>query len=164
MQTFLPWEDFTKTAKSLDRARLGKQRLECKQIFNAMYRGGGWQHHPVVRMWRGHGRVLLRYYEYICVEWMRRGYVHTMKLDEDIKARALTEHTPPPWLGATPFHEMHRFVLCRKMPEHYLDAFGMRDQHIPKVIPRYLWPIDKDGRVIEELKVWVRAYPNMLPA
>ena len=32
MQTFLPEEDFYKTAQSLDRQRLGKQRVETLQI------------------------------------------------------------------------------------------------------------------------------------
>ena len=42
MQTFLPYADYTRTAKCLDRQRLGKQRVECKQILNALENGGGW--------------------------------------------------------------------------------------------------------------------------
>jgi len=167
MQTFLPWEDFTKTARALDRARLGKQRVECKQIFNALYKGGGWRHHPVVRMWRGHGAILLRYYRHICVEWMRRGYVHTMKLDDDILERAEREIRYPPWLGAPPLHEMHRFLLCSKDPAHYRKALGMEHQHVPSIIPRFLWPVGKDGRLIREYHAWVTpaaVEPLLLPS
>ena len=36
MQTFLPYASFEESAKVLDRQRLGKQRVECLQIFNAL--------------------------------------------------------------------------------------------------------------------------------
>lgn len=36
MQTFLPYPDFRQSAKVLDRARLGKQRVECLQLARAI--------------------------------------------------------------------------------------------------------------------------------
>ncbi len=36
VNTFLPFRDFKKVAKCLDMKRLGKQRLECKQIINLL--------------------------------------------------------------------------------------------------------------------------------
>ena len=36
MQTFLPTKNIRTTAKQLDYRRLGKQRVECKQILNAL--------------------------------------------------------------------------------------------------------------------------------
>ncbi len=58
MQTFLPYEDFTLSAQCLDYRRLGKQRVEALQIFNALtgastkdgreYRG--WINHPATKM------------------------------------------------------------------------------------------------------------------
>ena len=36
MQTFLPYEDFTKTAQCLDYKRLGKQRVEAYQILRIL--------------------------------------------------------------------------------------------------------------------------------
>lgn len=41
MTTFLPYADFTETAKVLDRARLGKQRVETLQIVQSHLSGGG---------------------------------------------------------------------------------------------------------------------------
>ena len=62
MQTFLPYSDFNRSALALDRQRLGKQRVECKQIVLALGNPTyGWQNHPAVRMWRGHARVLCEY-------------------------------------------------------------------------------------------------------
>lgn len=39
MQTFLPYADFAESAQCLDNKRLGKQRVECLQILNALARG-----------------------------------------------------------------------------------------------------------------------------
>lgn len=36
MQTFLPYENFNKTAQVLDRKRLGKQRVETLTIFRTL--------------------------------------------------------------------------------------------------------------------------------
>lgn len=36
MQTFLPYADFSMSAKCLDYRRLGKQRVEAMQILNAI--------------------------------------------------------------------------------------------------------------------------------
>ena len=49
MQTFLPYEDFRASARVLDRQRLGKQRVEAKQILQALERPGepsGWEDIP----------------------------------------------------------------------------------------------------------------------
>lgn len=39
MQTFLPYPDFTKSARVLDNKRLGKQRVECLQILKTLSNG-----------------------------------------------------------------------------------------------------------------------------
>ena len=36
MQTFLPYEDFRESVRSLDDKRLGKQRVEAYQIISAL--------------------------------------------------------------------------------------------------------------------------------
>ena len=40
MQTFLPHRSFSKSAETLDYRRLGKQRVEAKQILEAIRKGG----------------------------------------------------------------------------------------------------------------------------
>lgn len=54
MQTFLPVANFCESAKYLDKARLGKQRVEAMQILSTLSGASrGWINHPAVRMWRG---------------------------------------------------------------------------------------------------------------
>ena len=63
MQTFLPYSDFERSAKTLDYKRLGKQRVEAYQILQALSDPNyGWQNHPAVKMWRGYEEALVAYY------------------------------------------------------------------------------------------------------
>ena len=73
MQTFLPYADFSKTAKCLDYKRLGKQRVEAKQILNILLdrtETKGWRNHPAVLMWVGYENALKIYYNMILDEWI----------------------------------------------------------------------------------------------
>jgi hypothetical protein len=143
MQTFLPFEDFNLTARVLDRQRLGKQRVECKQIFRALHNGGGWANHPAVRMWRGHSYTLLRYYYAIVGEWKFRGYKHEMMLDTFALTMAGAEPEPPYWLGTFQLHARYRAMLVYKNPEHYRPIFrsmGYEGHYQEVDIPGYYWP------------------------
>ena len=54
MQTFLPRESFIESNQSLDYRRLGKQRVEAKQILNVLLNRTetkGWRNHPITKMW-----------------------------------------------------------------------------------------------------------------
>ena len=62
MQTFLPYPDFNKSIQALEYRRLGKQRVEAYQILRTIKTGGGWSHHPTVKMWRGHINALKLYH------------------------------------------------------------------------------------------------------
>lgn len=123
MQTFLPFDDFELCAKVLDRQRLGKQRVECKQILRALHAGGGWKNHPAVKMWRGHSATLIRYYYAIVDEWIARGYKHNMVLDQVAFEAAKIETDLPYWLGIPVLHRSHRSMLVYKNPEHYTPIF-----------------------------------------
>lgn len=71
MQTFLPLPDFAASAASLDRQRLGKQRIENLQLMRAIVDpSAGWRNHPCVGMWRTVPCALFRYHEAICSEWV----------------------------------------------------------------------------------------------
>lgn len=89
MQTFLTSssENFSETAKSLDRLRLNKQALEAWQIMmtnlamdpDGNYRKPkGWYNHPAVKMWRGHEVTLYYYIKAMTEEWEYRGYKTTI--------------------------------------------------------------------------------------
>lgn len=140
MQTFLPLADFGDSARSLDRQRLGKQRVETLQILRALDRSReyGWRSHPVVRMWAGYPDALVRYGLTVCAEWTSRGYQDTCaeKLRTELAAGDFLRHeTPrPPWLGDENLHRSHRAALVHKLPEHYAPLFG------DLIAEEYVWP------------------------
>lgn len=141
MQTFLPYADFDKTAMCLDRMRLGKQRVECLQILNAITDPSyGWQNHPAVKMWRGYEESLFQYMTAICNEWTKRGYKDTCLLKFTQVFVEIVECTPvkPSWLGREDFHRSHRSNLLRKNPGFYAEVF---EQGLPDDLP-YVWPVD----------------------
>lgn len=139
MQTFLPYDSYQKSAKVLDRQRLGKQRVETIQILNALTDPGyGWQNHPAVTMWRGYEFELGLYGIAICEEWISRGYKDTC-LDKIIAKIDDIENVNldvPPWVGYDSFHLSHQSNLVRKNPEFYKPVFG----NIPDNL-KYVWPV-----------------------
>ena len=79
IQTFLPYPDFTQTARVLDYRRLGKQRVETKQLILALTKPDyGWKNHPAAKMWRGYVPLLAEYGCVVCQEWRDRGYNDTL--------------------------------------------------------------------------------------
>lgn len=139
MQTFLPFTQFSRTAEVLDYQRLGKQRVEAKQIYLALTQPGyGWQHHPAVRMWRGCEAMLLLYgYTVSCI-WRDRGYNDTLRdyFWAQLNNYTMTQQgTAPAWLGDTAFHRSHQSNLIRKNAAHYAPLFP----GVPADLP-YVWP------------------------
>lgn len=139
MQTFLPFENFVKTAKVLDRQRLGKQRVEASQILNVLSgKTKAWQHHPAVLMWSGFEGCLKCYHDEIIKEWIARGYKNNMPLlatDEDKKSPR------PSWLGDEKFHSSHRQTLLFKNINWY-SQFGWIET--PKY--EYFWPVIRNSQ------------------
>jgi len=133
MQTFLPFESFTKTAKVLDYRRLGKQRVECKQILLSLVYNKGWIHHPIVKMWRGYESCLIEYCRSICTEWISRGYKDSVldwlndfeksfdfKNYNAINNDLFSNNTYKPlFLGNRKFHISHQSNLLRKDFNYY---------------------------------------------
>ena len=135
MQTFLPYSDFIKTAKCLDYRRLGKQRVEAWQIYQALTKENyGWKHHPIIKMWQGYEQALLRYGMAICEEWKIRNYKDNMlKLfvgNYDINK----DVGNPIWIGNKQFHASHRSNLLRKDKKYY-GKFNWKE---PDNLP-YVW-------------------------
>jgi hypothetical protein len=143
MQTFLVYPEFQKAVQCLDSQRLGKQRVEAKQIRNALDYGGGWDGHPAVNMWRGYGNALDYYYNCCLDEFIRRGYRNFMPY-----AQVNLPVCLPPWVGNSQFHASHRSNLLRKF-YHWYRRFGWRESNdLP-----YVWP---------ELLDEVRWLPRMI--
>lgn len=135
MQTFLAYPDFEKSAKCLDRERLGKQRLEVKQILRTLLGyTQGWKNHPAVTMWNGFEIALTEYGLAICREWTSRGYQDTIKY-ELLELRPDGEIILPPWFGREDFHASHRSNLLRKRPLFYNVNKWTEPDNLP-----YVWP------------------------
>jgi hypothetical protein len=136
LQTFLPYANFAYSASLLDTRRLGKQRVEGRQIQNALQNGGGWANHPATKMWAGHVESLMLYTDCCIREWIDRGYENTMTLMiVDLSAPFVSKIKPPKWLGDEAFHASHRSALLAKDPEFY-GQYGWTDE--PKI--DYVWP------------------------
>lgn len=106
----MPYPDFETSASVLDWRRLGKQRIECFQIRQALANPKHrYRNHPAVLMWRGYEDALDAYYAAVCREWIRRGYKHTMPV---IVPRA--DYERPPWLDDARLHGSHQLNLWRK--------------------------------------------------
>ena len=82
VNTFIPLNNYKNIAKVLDNKRLGKQRVEAKQILNILegkQKTKGFINHPVVEMWRGYEDALKKYYNTIIDEWKKRGFINRMR-------------------------------------------------------------------------------------
>lgn len=141
MQTFMPYADFEMTAHVLDYKRLGKQRIETKQLLNTLNgKSIGWKTHPACLMWKGHEYQLARYGEIICKEWIRRGYVdNQLSFFVDLQAEFLAQKKNtalPSWMGMEEFHASHRSNLLRKDPKFY-KKFRWNEKNDMA----YFWPV-----------------------
>jgi pyrimidine dimer DNA glycosylase len=136
MQTFLPHRSYPRIMRCLDYRRLGKQRVEAKQILNALNgKSKGWRNHPAVLMWKGHQASLRMYLRCAILEWKRRGYVNNMKLPRPDRCARRT----PRWV-TNALIESHRSNLLRKDGDYYA-RFGWT---VPNDLP-YVWPVKKKG-------------------
>ena len=138
MQTFLPYPSFSASAKCLDRMRLGKQRVEAWQIYQALENETSeWRNHPAVKMWRGYEGALLLYGSSICKEWKNRGYKDVMLSWFENELSVHNSHYYiPSFIGDEAFHASHRSNLLRKYPEWY-SQFGWAEPN--NLI--YVWPV-----------------------
>ena len=160
MQTFLPYPDFERSARTLDRKRLGKQRVETIQVVRALTRPGyGWANHPAVLMWRGFEEALGRYGFACCDAWVELGFGDTCALTiaADLRAAGVNSvrtqrelaaaNGLPPWLGDDELHRSHQSALVRKDQQHYRPLFP----DVPDDLP-YVWPVRSEAVLAAELR------------
>lgn len=163
MQVFLPYPSFAHSVAVLDRARLGKQRLECAQILNAILKpeepaimgitkAKAWSNHPATNMWRGHEAALGAYMTFCIREWVARGYRNFMDTPYDEQgaptvgyghqehmAESMAKAAPPAWLGREDVHASHRARLLHKDPFWY-GQFGWTEEPADDKTG-YVWPV-----------------------
>lgn len=145
MQTFLPYSDFKKTAQVLDMKRLGKQRVECRQILDVLFdtpnKNGkirkGWINHPAVKMWRGYEYYLCMYGIAICEEWLSRGYKDSQLTIIKQYLSKVENYKKPHFISDEKFLLSHQSNLMRKKPEYYKQFFP----NVPDDL-EYVWPVE----------------------
>lgn len=142
MQTFLPSRSFYKSASILDNKRLGKQRVECKQILKALNgeyaKTGAWVNHPATRMWRGHEGALAHYGFVMCQQWRDRGFNDSLlPFFADIMCKVSRKQcTHPEWMMDDGLFASHRSNLLRKDANYYGQFGWKEDDSLP-----YIWPV-----------------------
>jgi len=122
------------TARNLDDKRLGKQRVEAKQIIR-----GSFPYHPATKMWEGHHDALALYGYLMCREWRKRGFADTLQpYFRELFHRKDTVNWPW-WFASDDMVSTHRSKLIRKLPEHYKSLWP--DDHLAHsyALP-YIWP------------------------
>lgn len=139
MQTFLPYPNFVASAMCLDNKRLGKQRVEGRQIQTALQDGSGWSNHPATKMWDGYTLALMAYTDACIREWIRRGFENNMPLMLDPVKPYFLDIQMPPWLGCEKFHASHRAALLFKNFEWY-SQFGWGEDPVYD----YVWPAQQE--------------------
>lgn len=133
IQTFLPYEDYTETARCLRDKELENQRLHVKMLLDTLHEIDEltvqvWRSHPAVDMWKGYEAQLAVYGLAMCDEWTRR--FGTDKLTDYIQwhldnVTCVEDFVmeKPPWMRRTitldALVRNHRGVLIAKDPVWY---------------------------------------------
>ena len=146
MQVFRPYVDHRRSAEFLDDRRLGRQRVEAKQVLLAILRRRGvlrdgrrgWLNHPVVLMYDAGPYIddLVEYFYAVVEEWTRRGYKSNISLDDVESLLREVEGIP-----GTPVTEdlarEYRRVLLLKEPCHYYRKLSATElEELLKTPPR----------------------------
>lgn len=132
--TFLVIGDFVLNAQLLDDQRLAKQRVEARQILDAILGGTGWKNHPATKAWKNYVDALKYYTNCIILEFIRRGGTNNLPLFEIPKIIML-----PWWVHWDRLHQSHRAMLMRKNPFYYRDKFVVEPEYQQY---GYIWPHD----------------------
>jgi len=152
MQTFLPLPSFGDSLQCLDTKRLGKQRVETKQLLitlgisvgpHAGNTASRWRNHPAAKMWRGYEKALIVYGIISCRVWRWRGYRDSLLDQFNAALSKVEEFVLPDWVGEQEFHMSHRSNLIRKDAVHY----GQFNWGVQPDLP-YVWPAGRSLRIL----------------
>ncbi len=137
VNTFVLTNTPESTVKLLDYKRLGKQRVEAKQIIEIIEKSSklhsllmkesntkiSWANHPIVAMWCNNLNGL-KYYCNACIrEWINRGYKNNMTL---YSIQEKLEDLPW-WFCNIQLQNSHRASLIRKDSIYYKDLSCIPD-------------------------------------
>lgn len=135
-------------ASLLDYKRLGKQRVEAKQILDTIQNPSGWKNHPVCHLWKDNIDGLKYYINCMIDEWIRRGYKNTMeKYDISFKE----EKDILPWFYYNKqIQNSMKAALLRKNPEYYKDILTLDDSDY--INHGYIWTKKLTDKQLSQMK------------
>ena len=150
VNTFILTNSPKECVKLLDYRRLVKQRLESKQIIDAIEKNGkiGWINHPITKMWKS-DVIGLKYYFNCCVdEWVSRGYKNTMVKYE--LGTIIEEKDILPWFYFNKqIQESFKASLLRKDPKYYKDKINCEEEYMNH---GYIWLGNLTKNQIENMR------------
>ena len=111
MQVFIVGSPL-ETAMALDKRRLNKQIIECRQILDALNGAKAWSNHPCVLQYEGYERWLECYKK--CFE----AYIKGDLLEAKIQSQYACDWYKPDWHYRGYYDQMKR-RLYTKDKEHY---------------------------------------------
>lgn len=138
MMTFIVHGNFVINAKLLDYRRLGKQRIEAKQIINIICDSNkrAWGNHPIVLAWTDYVPALKYYANCVILEWIARGNRNTIELYDLSGYETIYI---PWWSQWDRLHQSHKAMLLRKDPFYY--KFVVDEEYKEY---GYIWPNNLD--------------------
>ena len=141
MQVFIVGTPF-ETAKALDKRRLNKQIIECKQILDALNGAKAWSNHPCILQYRGYEKWLMNYMG--CLIRYQAG-ASTMA---NISNQWCKIHGTPPFHTQDYFDQMKR-RLYTKDPVHYAQWAHLGTSEDNWYFVDYEWRIYRNGKRIK---------------
>lgn len=132
VNTFVVSSCLIECAKQLDYRRLGKQRVEARQLYYALTGkyDKAWVNHPATLAWVGYENALNHYTNAMITEWIARGYKNTMEM------LPVTHPVEWPWWwNWDVLHNSHKASLNRKDPQYY--SFDVPPEYAKF---GYVWP------------------------
>lgn len=141
--TFLPNIRFFSSIRTLDNARVGRQRTDVLKILKGLM--GESDYHISHDMWSGYEYTLGVYGMTACSVWQQeRGHKDELAYQiHQILESLPHEFVPPPWIEDLNFHRSHRSYLIRKDARNYASQWPNTPENMP-----LLWPqiTDSDSR------------------
>ena len=167
VNTFLVHQDFKIAVKILDNRRLGKQRVEARQLIDTIdkLKSGqadkkiSWSNHPITLSWINHVDSLKLYFNCVVQEWINRGFNNNYELFE------LSDNIIHPyWIYNKKIHYSMMSQLVQKDSEYY-SPDNLRDK-IPNELYDYflslpseyssygyIWPCKYTENELENLSI-----------
>lgn len=152
MQTFMPFNDYTKIPILLDQKRSFNQIKEGSQImFSMCFPNYGWSTHPAVKMWYGYGYSLIDYvaeFNNFYRNSNRSKNTHHLSYIKMVAAvyrfKLLDKHrrsifnstTKPLWTSEQHILDSHKHMLFCKNQQHYHKFQNVRKYY------DYIWATD----------------------